>query len=107
MRLFCVTQFAALQIVTANDLPTALAKTFNYNMAEVFENSVKLFVWISRRYYEVMIFRSLQNSSNRLESLSADELVEIARALLDILVIGSTETCMAKDSFLVSISITC
>lgn len=53
-----------------------------------------------------MIFRSLQDASNRLKSFSTDELSEIARALSDIMSIGAMEICKAKGSFLVSMNIT-
>lgn len=104
MGLLCGTEYAATESVTNIGLPHDLGEVFGNNVAQVFENTVKMFVWISRRYYEVVLFRSLQDAANRLNSLSNNELWGIATALLDVLSIGSFEICKAKDSFLVSMN---
>jgi hypothetical protein len=101
---FCGSQLVATKMGTNDDLFPKLVEVLGNDVAEVFENTAKLCYWISRRYYEVKIFRSLQDASNRLKSFSADKLSEIANAILEMLSLGSIEICRAKDSFLVSIS---
>ncbi len=105
MESFCAAQYTITETLTNDDLSPEIVEVFENNVAGVFENTVKLLVWISRRYYEVMFFRSLQDAANRMNSFSTEELSEIARALLEVLSIGSLEICKAEDSFLVSIKI--
>ena len=110
MAYFCMTKFSAPKIVLTNSLPSKCAEAtelLDNGLAEVFEDTVKLLVWISRRYYEVKIFRSLQNALNQLESFSGPELSEIANVLLNMLILGSVDICDAKDTFLVSMIIIC
>ena len=100
---FCKAQFGTHKNLVFDDLPPLLAEALQNNMAEVFLNTVKLSIWISRRYYEVMIFRRLQNASNRLESFSTDELSKLAKALFSILTMGLSDSY--QGSFLVSMQI--
>ena len=90
-----------------HDLPPDSSEIFKNNHANLFEDTIKLSVWMSQRYYEVTIFRILQNAANRLESCSTNELSDIVGALLTILTIGSVETCELEDGFLVRMDITC
>jgi hypothetical protein len=87
MKLFCflIDGLATTETVTNDDLMADMAGVFEPNAAQVYENTVKLLAWISRRYYEVMIFQSLQNDANRINSLSTNELSEVARELLRVL----------------------
>jgi hypothetical protein len=107
MELFCIAELVTTETVTNEDLMPDIAGIFEPNVAEVYENTIKLLAWISRRYYEVIIFQSLQNAANRLNLFSTNELSEIARALLEVLSIGSIEICKAEDSFLVSVNTIC
>lgn len=107
MAIFCMTQFAALEPVTIEDLTSESIETAENEEALLYRNTVKLLAWVSRRYYEIIIFRILQDASNRLESFSADERSEIAKALSDILSLGTMEICKAEDSFMVCMDIIC
>jgi len=77
---------------------------FGNNMAQVFENTVKMFVWISQRCYEVILYRSLHDAANRLNSLAPNDFSEIAHVLSDVLFLGSIEIHNAEESFLVSMN---
>jgi hypothetical protein len=104
MGLFCSAEYATTESVQNIGSPHDLAEVFGNDVAQVFENTVKMFVWLSRRYYEVVLFRNLQDAANRMNSLSINELSDIAIALLDVLSIGLLEICKAEESFLVSMN---
>lgn len=108
MQSFCIAQFSfsASEMATSNDLPPEVAAIIGNNVAEVFENILKLFLWISRRYYEVMIFQTLQNVCNRLELLSTSGLLALAQPLLNVLRLGSIEICQPEAKFLVRMNTT-
>jgi hypothetical protein len=95
--LFCIAQYAIPDSMTNVQLPP--------DATQALETAVKMFVWISRRYYEVILFRSLQDAVNGLRSLATDELSEIAGVLLNVLFIGSVQLCKIEDEFLVSMNI--
>lgn len=107
MALFCVAQSSPTETLKTDDLPPEITELFGNNVAEIFENTVKLLMWIFRRYYEVMIFRSLQNALNRLESFSASKLSYLARAILAILHMEQLKLCKVEDTFIVSMRTTC
>ncbi|RFU24421.1 hypothetical protein B7463_g11923, partial [Scytalidium lignicola] len=95
MGLFCIAQYIVPPIESHYMLPEDLVQIFN--------NAINTFAWISRRYYEIILFRNLQDAANRLNSLSTDELTQIAGVLLDMLFIGTMEMCKTEDSFAASI----
>jgi len=109
MGLFCTAEFNIPEIpenTLIKELPSKIVDFLDDDIPHVLESNIDLLLWISRRYYEIMIFQTLQYASNRLESLSTDDLTETARALLDILIFGSINSGTIKDSFLVSMNIT-
>lgn len=89
----------------STEWPASIARTFKEkfetDLSDVFEDTVKLLVWISRRYYEIKMFQNFQRAANGLYSLSSKELIETAQMFLHQLFFGSVNTCRIEERIFV------
>lgn len=53
--------------------------------------ALETLTWISRRQFELSLFQHLQNTSNKLSDLPKKDLLDTARLLLQILMIGAPD----------------
>jgi hypothetical protein len=73
-----------------------------YGLLESYKSSLEIFLWLARRQTEITLFKYLQDSANRLSSMSPIARFNMANVLTKVLFLGIEDMFQSKGSFLVS-----